>query len=128
MAPHRFVPAALLVARSTYGGALLLAPARWLSAVARTPVDRPAAAVARVLGARELAQAALVDRRPTRDRLLVGAGVDAAHAASMVPVARWAHRRAHRRLAARSARTATGFATASLIAAAAVARRDASAA
>ena len=41
----------------------------------------------RVLGARQVAQAGLTGRNPTRAVLLLGAEVDAAHAASMVGLA-----------------------------------------
>jgi hypothetical protein len=44
----------------------------------------PAAPVVGVLGARHLIQAALTRGRPTHTTLLLGAGTDAAHAASMV--------------------------------------------
>jgi hypothetical protein len=47
-------------------------------------LDSRARAVARVLGARHLAQALLAGSRPTRAVLALGAEVDAAHAASMV--------------------------------------------
>jgi hypothetical protein len=99
-------PDALSALRGLYGAGLLLAP-RWiLAALARVPLDRRTVAVVRVLGARQLAQAAVVGRRPTPARRLAGAAVDAAHAASMVAVARWSPCPAHRVLAARQARTA----------------------
>ncbi len=44
----------------------------------------PAAPVAGILGARHLVQAALTWGRPTETVLVLGAGTDAAHAASMV--------------------------------------------
>jgi uncharacterized membrane protein YebE (DUF533 family) len=44
----------------------------------------PAAPVVGVLGARHLIQAALTRSRPTHTTLMLGAGADAAHAASMV--------------------------------------------
>lgn len=95
----------LRVARAVYGGGLLLAPVQLLCALARMPLDRPTVNVARVLGARHLAQAALT-RRGTAVELGLGAAVDAAHAGSMAAMARWSSRRAHRVLAARDARTA----------------------
>src|SRR6202044_1298581 len=92
--------------RAVYGTGLLLAPGRILRALARMPLDRRTVAVARVLGARQLVQAALVGRSPTSGRLLAGAAVDAVHAASMVAVARWSPCSAHRLLAVRQARSA----------------------
>lgn len=96
----------LSVLRALYGAGLLLAPGRILAALARMPLDRRVIAVARVLGARQLAQAAVVGRRPTPGRLRAGAAVDAAHVGSMVAFARWSPRPAHRLLAVRQARSA----------------------
>ncbi len=74
------------VARGAWGGAMLLAP-RWvLEHVHRVPVDRVSVTVARVLGARHLAQAALTVVSPGRDVLALGVWVDVAHAASMLPL------------------------------------------
>ena len=73
----------LFALRSLYGAVLLLAPARALATLTRAPVDRPAANVARVLGARELVQAELVRRHPGRAAQLASAGVDGLHAATM---------------------------------------------
>jgi hypothetical protein len=94
------------MARALYGAAFLLAPSRVLARLARSPLDRPAVTVARVLGVRYVLQAAILWARPAPRRQLAGAAVDAAHAASMCALARWSHRSAHRRLAARNARTA----------------------
>jgi hypothetical protein len=74
--------------RACYGGVLLLAP----GPVIRLGTGRPASArarhVARILGVRHLAQAALTAGAPPgAARLGVGAGVDLAHAASMVALA-----------------------------------------
>lgn len=96
----------LAVARAVYGAGLLLAPPAVLERLARAPLDRRALMVARVLGARELTQAALIDRRPTRVRRAVGVGIDCAHGASMVAVAHWARSADHATLAARNARSA----------------------
>lgn len=111
-------PRAVSAVRGVYGAGLLLAPARVLSAAARTPLDPAALSVARVLGARHLLQAALLCRRPSRRRLLVGAGVDGLHAASMAGLARWSRRPAHRALARHQVVTAAGFAVAGCTAAA----------
>jgi hypothetical protein len=93
-------------ARAAYGAVLLLAPARALGALARAPLDRPTVAVARLLGARQLVQAALLARHPGLRWRLAGAAVDGAHAASMRALASRSGRPVHRRLAARNARTA----------------------
>jgi hypothetical protein len=47
-------------------------------------VGKPARGVIRVLGARELLQAALTGARPTRSVLAVGAVIDGLHAVSML--------------------------------------------
>ncbi len=92
--------------RAVYGAGLLLAPPRALSALSRAPLDAVSVRVARVLGARHLLQALVLWARSGPRRHLAGAAVDAAHAASMLAVARWSGRPARRRLAARNARTA----------------------
>ncbi len=79
---------ALTLTRLAYGAVLLLAPTALLARLTRFGLDRRARLVARVLGVRELLQAELVRRRPTRGRQLAGAGVDAVHAASMIALAR----------------------------------------
>lgn len=103
------VPAEEIV-RAGYGAFLLVAPARALEAVARSPLDRASLRVARVLGVRHLAQAALVGSDPTPVRRLAGAVVDASHAGSMVLMARWSDSALHRRLARRNATGASLFA------------------
>ena len=52
----------------------------------------PAAPVVGVLGARHLIQAALTRGRPTHTTLMLGAGTDAAHAATMVLLGAVSHR------------------------------------
>jgi hypothetical protein len=74
-----------------------------------------AAAVVRLLGARMLLQAIAQTARPTPTVLAGGAAVDAAHAASMVALARVDAR--YRRPARVSAALAGGFAAALAIAA-----------
>jgi hypothetical protein len=101
---------ALPVVRAVYGVGLLVAPAGWLSAASGEPLDDVAIAMARVLGVRQLVQAGLTCGHPTPRRRLTGAGVDAAHAASMLALARWSPRSSHRRLGVRQARTAGLFA------------------
>ncbi|MGO9820573.1 MAG: hypothetical protein ACLPTJ_07975 [Solirubrobacteraceae bacterium] len=105
----------LFALRSLYGAVLLLAPARALATLTRAPVDRPAANVARVLGARELVQAELVRRHPGRAAQLASAGVDGLHAATMFALA--AANGGRRRLALRNGVTATALALASVAAA-----------
>ncbi len=78
---------ALFGLRCIYGAMLLLAPRRALAELAGAPVDTPATIVARVLGARELAQAELVRRHPGRAAQLTSAGVDGIHAATMFALA-----------------------------------------
>ena len=77
-------PAGLLVARAGLGAAYLLMPALRSPG---GPRPSPAVRVARVLGLRQLAQAALTSGDPGRPVLVLGAGTDALHAASMVALA-----------------------------------------
>ncbi len=108
----------LLAARIVYGTGLLLAPARVLATLARMPLDREVVAVARVLGARQLIQAAALGGSPGPRKLLAGALVDGLHSASMVAAAHWSRQADHRRLAARDARSAGLLAVAGTVAAA----------
>ena len=101
--------AAVDAVRAGYGVALLAAP----GAVSRAPVDARAAAIARVLGGRHLAQAAVLAAHPSPRWRAAGALVDALHGASMIAVARAAPR--YRRLAIDQAWTAAAFAAAQLI-------------
>lgn len=78
----------LIVARALWGTALLIAPGAVLNNVPHQRIDRPARAFARVLGARDLTQAAITTRRHTRGWIQAGAAVDATHAATMVVLAR----------------------------------------
>lgn len=110
-------PGLVSAVRAVYGAGLLVLPARVLSAAARRPLDREAVYVARILGARHLLQAALLCRHPSRRRLLIGAAIDAAHAASMVPLAHSSRQPAHRALARHQVVAATGFAVAGCAAA-----------
>ena len=102
----------LVVIRSCYGALLLLAPTGALAALTRTPIDDRARTVGRVLGIRELLQAELIRRHPTRGWQLAGAGVDAMHAVSMLALA--GVDRGRRRLALHNAATATALALASV--------------
>jgi hypothetical protein len=123
MSGARPTPADVLAAaRGGYGAGLLLGSAAGLSRIARMPLDGAAITVARVLGARELVQAAWLAGAPSPSALLAGAGVDALHSASMVLLARGARRPAHRVLAARNARSAAILALGGAAAAAAAHR------
>lgn len=105
------------VVRACYGATLLCAPGPALRlATGRAPSPK-ARTVARVLGARHLAQAVLTLCRPRRPVLLAGAGIDVCHAASMLALA--AAQPPMRRAgltdaAAATAFAATGAATASV--------------
>lgn len=102
---------ALTGARVLWGSALLLAPGAMLGEARDAQTDRRARTFARVLGARQLAQAALVAPRGSRDWvILAGAAVDAAHAATMVALA--VLDRTRRKLALTNAFAATAFALA----------------
>lgn len=98
--------------RVAWGAALLLAPDRVLRALPHGQIDRPALAFARVLGVRDLVQAAVIARRPTRGRILAGAAVDATHATTMVALA--LIRPDRRKLALTNVTTASAFAVAGL--------------
>ncbi len=80
--------------RVAWGAALLLAPRRMLSSVHRIEVDDRSVLVARVLGLRHLAQAALSGRQPRPEALALGVGVDLVHAATALTLAGVDHRRA----------------------------------
>ncbi len=105
----------LFAVRGAYGLALVLAPSRAMSTVVGAPIDQRALVAARVLGVRELVQAELVRRHPSRATQLSGAGVDALHAASMFALA--AADRGRRRLAMHNGATATVLALVSFAAA-----------
>jgi hypothetical protein len=110
---------ALSTVRALYGLGLLIAPAGVLEQAARVPLNREALRVARVLGARQLVQCACV-RHGSRPSLLVGAGIDGVHAASMLALSAVATRPPDRALARRNALTAAGLAVCGI----AVARSD----
>ena len=70
--------------------------------------DVPPVWIVRLLGVRTLAQSAAEFSRPRRDVLIIGVGVDAAHAASMLAAAKvWPR---YRRAALISAASATASA------------------
>jgi hypothetical protein len=73
--------------RGAWGTALLLAPRQMLEHVHHLHIDRPSLVVARMLGARQLAQAVLSGADPSPDVLALGVWVDAAHAATALGLA-----------------------------------------
>lgn len=78
----------LQAVRAGYGAALLIAPGPVISAAAGRPAGPRARAVARVLGARHLLQAAVTSATaPSTESLGIGAAIDLAHAASMACLA-----------------------------------------
>jgi hypothetical protein len=75
------------VGRGLWGLALLTAPGQVMTHVHHVRVDRTSVVVARVLGARHLAQAALSGVDPSPEVLAMGTWVDTAHAATGVALA-----------------------------------------
>ena len=104
----------LAAIRAAYGLVELAVP-RQVGRVMGLQLDRRAELAARVLGARQLAQAGASGWAPTAALLALGAEVDLLHAASMIGVAALDRRR--RRAALTSATTALGFAVAGTLAA-----------
>jgi hypothetical protein len=78
---------ATAVARAGWGCVLLFVPRQVLRIGGGPPVPAGAVAVARVLGARELLQAALTAVAPTGSVAGLGAVVDALHASTSVGLA-----------------------------------------
>lgn len=78
---------AIEVVRATWGVGLLAVPDRVLYATDSGPVDTPSRVVTRVLGARQLTQAALSGLRPSPDVLAMGVWVDAVHALTATALA-----------------------------------------
>ncbi len=105
-AEARPVDRARIAARLGWGAMLVLAPAPVLRAFT-SPVTPTWCAVARVLGLRHVAQA-LAEHRVAPGRPALLRGIDGAHAASALVVARLDP--GHRRLALVDAAIATGFA------------------
>jgi hypothetical protein len=90
------------IVRACYGVVLLRVPGPLVSTVAGGPVSGRVRVVARVLGARQLAQAAICGLAPTSGRLRAGAAADGLHAASMLALA-WTEPRLRRALLADTA-------------------------
>jgi hypothetical protein len=106
---------ALQLTRAGYGAALLLAPVLTIRLATGNPPSRRACRVARLLGARHLAQATLTAVAPLPGAFVAGAGADALHAASMLILAtvdRAARRAALTDTAAEAAFAAAGLAAA----------------
>ena len=74
-------------ARAAIGAARLVFPVLSLPGINTVGLGAGGRRVVRVLGVRQVAQAALTGRAPTRAVLWLGAEVDAAHAVSMVGLA-----------------------------------------
>jgi hypothetical protein len=71
------------LARAGYGAALLCAPGPMIGVVTGLPPSKRARQVARVLGVRHLAQAAITALNPGPEIVALGVVVDLLHAASM---------------------------------------------
>lgn len=75
------------VVRAGYGAALLCVPGPMITAVTGAPVSGRVRAVAHVLGARQLVQAAVCGLAPDRGLVQAGAAADGLHSASMLALA-----------------------------------------
>lgn len=75
------------VLRGAWGAALLATPDRALGLVHGVRVDSKSRIVARILGVRQLTQAALSGHRPSPEVLAMGVWVDAVHAVSALGLA-----------------------------------------
>lgn len=105
-------PGTLEAARAAWGAALLIGPGTVLEHVHGVRADSRSTAVARVLGARHVAQAALSGARPAPSVLALGVWADAAHAGTGLIFA--AADRARARAALIDAAVAAGWAAAGL--------------
>jgi hypothetical protein len=75
------------IARACYGVVLLSVPGPLITGVIGGPVSARIRAVARVLGARQLAQGTISCLAPTSGLIRAGAAADGIHAASMLALA-----------------------------------------
>jgi hypothetical protein len=98
------------VARGVWGAALLVSPRAVLEQVHGVRADARSIAVARVLGARHLAQATLSGVRPTPAVLALGVWVDTVHAGTALTLA--AADRTRARAGVTDAAVAAGWAAA----------------
>jgi len=73
--------------RAAWGAALLVAPRRVMDNVHQVKVDTKSVVIARILGARQLTQAALSGLRPSPEVLAMGVWVDAVHALTALGLA-----------------------------------------
>jgi len=73
--------------RAVWGAALLVAPRPVLSRVHHLQIDTKSLVTARILGGRQLAQAALSGIQPSPEIIAVGIWVDSVHALSAVGLA-----------------------------------------
>jgi hypothetical protein len=112
----------LVGGRLLLGGLLLAAPQGVLERLSRRRAGVGERRAARLLGARNILEGALVATHDGRGWLLAGAAVDSTHVLSMIALA--AARPAHRRLATASALAAIATATAGFVAARDARRRD----
>jgi hypothetical protein len=101
--------------RTVLGTVDLIFPGTVVRFSRNEPFHRHGRKVVRVLGVRQLAQAAVTGSRPTAPVLVLGAQVDGAHAVSMVALALWS--RPGRRAALVDAAIAALFSSAGLLAA-----------
>ncbi|HET7327299.1 MAG TPA: SDR family oxidoreductase [Nocardioidaceae bacterium] len=106
----------LQAARGVFGLAMLAAPAALAEKLLGAPAGRATSVALRLLGARHLGQAVLSGSTPSTRAFLTDAGVDTAHAVSMLVLA--GARPQWRRAALGSAGVAAAFAAASVRAAA----------
>jgi hypothetical protein len=104
----------LLAGRTAFGVELLAAPGPLLRLLGGEPADERAVVVARILGARQLAEAALLWRHGARWAIRLGALVDLIHAGTAAAAAAAANDAGHRRLAAANVATALALAGGSL--------------
>ena len=79
--------AALIGVRVVAGTALLVAPGKVLGDLPHQEIKGAARIFARILGARHLVEAAVLMRDHSHRWVLLGAGVDGLHAASMLGLA-----------------------------------------
>ncbi len=73
--------------RAGWGAALLIAPQQVMKSVHHVKVDNKSVVIARILGARQLTQAALSGLRPSPEVLAMGVWVDAVHALTALGLA-----------------------------------------
>lgn len=78
---------ALTGVRAVWGIILLAAPGRLLRRVSTRPPSVAGRMVAGVLGVRDLVQAVVLARRPSRLMIAAGAAVDSLHSATMLLLA-----------------------------------------